>query len=67
MMKCTHEIVGTHGGALLLERAPGACSRSKTPCVYRTLREAAPQKKTKNKEKNRERKEKEVGIRECET
>ena len=25
-MKYTHEIVGTHGGALLLERAPGAKS-----------------------------------------
>ena len=30
-----HEIVGTHGEALLPERAPGACSRSKTPRVYR--------------------------------
>ena len=28
-MKGTHEIVGTHGGALLPERAPGACSGSK--------------------------------------
>ena len=34
-MKYTHEIVGTHGGALLPERAPGACSGSKTPRVYR--------------------------------
>ena len=25
-MKYTHEIVGTYGGALLPERAPGACS-----------------------------------------
>ena len=25
-MKYTHEIVSTHGGALLPERAPGACS-----------------------------------------
>ena len=33
-MKYTHEIVGTHGGALLLERAPGACSGSKIPRVY---------------------------------
>ena len=24
-IKYTHEIVGTHGGALLPERAPGAC------------------------------------------
>ena len=36
-MKYTHEIVGTHGGALLLERAPGASSGSKTPRVYRPL------------------------------
>ena len=34
-MKYTHEIVGSHGGALLPERAPGVCSRSKTPRVYR--------------------------------
>ena len=34
-MKYTQEIVGTHGGALLLERAPGACSGSKIPRVYR--------------------------------
>ena len=34
-MKYTHEIVGTHGGALLPERAPGACSGSKIPRVYR--------------------------------
>ena len=27
-MKYTHEIVGTNGGALLRERAPGACSGS---------------------------------------
>ena len=33
-MKYTHEIVGKHGGALLLKRAPGACSRSKIPRVY---------------------------------
>ena len=33
-MKHTHEILGTHGGALLPERAPGACSGSKNPlCV----------------------------------
>ena len=37
-MKYTHEIVGTHRGALLPERAPGACSGSKTPLVYRPLR-----------------------------
>ena len=36
-MKYTHEIVGTHGGALLPERAPGACSGSKIPRVYRSL------------------------------
>ena len=36
-MKYTHEIVGTHGGALLPERTPGACSGSKTPRVYRPL------------------------------
>ena len=35
-MKYTNEIVGTHGGALLPERA-GACSGSKTPRVYRSL------------------------------
>ena len=34
-MKYTHEIVSTHGGALLLERAAGACSGSKTPRVHR--------------------------------
>ena len=34
-IKYTHEIVGTHGGALLPEPAPGACSGSKTPRVYR--------------------------------
>ena len=32
-MKYTHDIVGTHGGALLSERAPGACSGSKIPRV----------------------------------
>ena len=32
-MKYTHEIVGIHGGALLPERAPKACSGSKTPSV----------------------------------
>ena len=32
-MKYTHEIVGTHGGALLPERAPGAYSGRKTPRV----------------------------------
>ena len=37
-MKYTHEIVGTHGGALLPERAPGACSGSKTPRVYRPFK-----------------------------
>ena len=36
-MKYIHEIVGTHGGALLPERAPGAGSGSKTPRVYRPL------------------------------
>ena len=36
-MKYTHEIVGKHGGALLLERAPGACSGSNIPRVYRPL------------------------------
>ena len=36
-MKYTHEIIGTHGGALLPERAPGACSGSKTARVYRPL------------------------------
>ena len=36
-MKYTHEIVGTHGGALLPERAPGAYSGRKTPRVYRPL------------------------------
>ena len=34
-MKCTHEIVGTYGGALLPERAPGACAGGKTPRMYR--------------------------------
>ena len=33
-MKGTHEIVGTHEGNLLPERAPGACSGSKIPRVY---------------------------------
>ena len=33
-MKNTHEIVGTHGGALLPGRAPGEC---KIPRVYRPL------------------------------
>ena len=33
-MKYTDERVGTHGGALLQECAPGECSRSKTACVY---------------------------------
>ena len=36
-MKYTHEIVGIHGGALLPERAPKACSGSKTFRVYRPL------------------------------
>ena len=36
-MKYTHEIVGTHGGALLPQSAPGACSGSKIPRVYRPL------------------------------
>ena len=31
------KIVGTHGGALLPERAPGACSGSKIPRVYRPV------------------------------
>ena len=34
-MKYTHEIVGAYGGTLLPECAPGACSGSKTPRVYR--------------------------------
>ena len=34
-MKCTHEIVGTHGRGLLRERAPGSCFRDKIPRVYR--------------------------------
>ena len=36
-VKYTHELVDTHGGALLPERAPEACSRSKIPRVYRPL------------------------------
>ena len=32
-----NEIVGTHGGALLPERAPGAKARNKTPRMYRPL------------------------------
>ena len=36
-VKYTHEIVGAHREALLPERAPGACSRMKTPRVYRPL------------------------------
>jgi len=36
-VKYTHEIVGTHGGALPSELAPGACSGSKIPRVYRPL------------------------------
>ena len=36
-MKYTREIFGIHGGALLPERAPGACSGSKIPRVYRPL------------------------------
>ena len=36
-MKYTHEIIGTRGGALLPERAPGACSGSKIPRVSRPL------------------------------
>ena len=31
---CSHEIVGTHGGALLQKRGPGPKPRSKTPRVY---------------------------------
>ena len=34
-MKYAHEIFGTHGGALLPERAPGACSGRKIPRLYR--------------------------------
>ena len=34
-MKYTHEIVGSHGGTLLPECDPGACSGSKIPRVYR--------------------------------
>ena len=34
-MKYTHEMVGTHEGALLPECAPGPCSGSKIPRVYR--------------------------------
>ena len=45
-IKYTHEIVGTHGGALLPERAPGACSRSKIPRVYRPLQRTCRQDKT---------------------
>ena len=37
-MKYTNEIVGTHGGALLPKRAPGACSGRKIPGVYRPLK-----------------------------
>ena len=37
-MKCTHEIVGTHGGALFPDGASGACSGSKIPRVYRPQR-----------------------------
>ena len=37
-MKYTHEIVGTHGGALLPDRAPGACSGSKIPRMNWPLR-----------------------------
>ena len=40
-MKYTHEIVGKQGGTLLPERAPGACSGSKIPLVYRPLGEPA--------------------------
>ena len=36
-MKYTHEIVGTHGGALLPESASGACPGSKISRVYRPL------------------------------
>ena len=39
-MKYTHEIVGTHGGALLPERVPGAYTGSKIPRVYRPLKVA---------------------------
>ena len=35
--KYTHEILGTHGGALLPKRAPGACSWSEIPRLYRPL------------------------------
>ena len=34
-IKYIRGIVGTHGGTLLPERAPGACSGSKIPRVYR--------------------------------
>ena len=37
-MKYTYEIAGTHEGALLPERAPGACSGNKIPLVYRPLK-----------------------------
>ena len=40
-MKNTHEIVGTHGGALLPERAPEACPGSKIPRVYRPIEPCA--------------------------
>ena len=33
----THEIVNTHEGALLQERAPKACSGSETVRVYQPL------------------------------
>jgi len=34
----SHEIVGTHEGALPREHVAGACFRSKLPRVYRPLR-----------------------------
>ena len=40
-VKYSHEIVGTHRGALLPKRASGACCGSKIPRVYRPLRMAA--------------------------
>ena len=39
-VKYTHEIVGTHEGALLPERAPGACSGGKIARVFRPLKVA---------------------------
>ena len=45
-LKYTHEIVGAHRETLLPERAPGACSRMKTPRVCRPLFHLAAGHKT---------------------